>query len=413
MLDVLRKSKEVNDYVIKVRRHLHENPELSMEEFKTIEFVTEQLTSMNIPYETVANGGIIGKIEGAKQGKTLILRADLDGLPMQEATTNLTKEKVVISKVDGIAHTCGHDAHTAMLLGASKILAKHRDSLTGTVLVVFEQGEEIGGGIINLMNRLIEIGADGVWGIHLKNDLPSGKISVEAGPRMSAPLPFEVEITGTGGHGSRPDLAHSPIDCFVELHTKINTMRMLRLNPHQPLTFSVGTVQAGDAANVIPETLTFAGTFRFLHIEQGKQVEQQFKQLLQDVCRAHKCTYKFIKEPVAKELFVYNHDQCAQIATKAVEKALGKEALATLPAWMASEPFAYYQAFIPGVFAFLGIQNKAKGTGADHHNVHFDVDEDVLHLGVAATLQYTFDFLKASEPLYFKRKYDHVEALMI
>src|SRR5699024_3656137 len=293
-----------------------------MEEFKTIEFVTEQLTSMNIPYETVVNGGIIGKIEGAKQGKTLILRADLDALPMQEATTNLTKEKVVVSKVDGIAHTCGHDAHTAMLLGASKILAKHRDSLTGTVLVVFEQGEEIGGGIINLMNRLIEIGADGVWGIHLKNDLPSGKISVEAGPRMSAPLPFEILLKGEGGHGSRPDLANSPIDCFVDFYNRLTTMRMQRLNPHKPVTFSIGAVHAGKAANVIPESLTFSGTFRFLHKDQGDQIVSNFNELLEDTCRTYHCTYEYIREPVAKDLLVYNNDFCSEIAERAVEKSI-------------------------------------------------------------------------------------------
>lgn len=411
MTEVLSLSKSIHDYVIQVRRHLHENPELSMEETETMRYVSEELERFGIPYEIVADGGIIGRIEGNNEGKTLILRADLDALPMQEATNNLTQEKIVVSHRDGIAHTCGHDAHTAMLLGAAKLLQERQKELNGKVLLVFEQGEEIGGGIENLTKRLIEIGADGVWGIHLKNDLPSGKISVEAGPRMAAPLPFDVTIKGKGGHGSRPDLAASPIDCFVDFHTRLTAMRLQQLDPQQPASFSIGSVHAGEAANVIPDTLSFAGTFRFLHREQGKRIERQFKQLLESVCETHGCTYEYTLEPQAKDLFVYNDHSCARIAEKAIERAIGTHALQTLPAWMASEPFAFYQAFFPGVFAFLGIQNEAKGTGADHHNAHFDVDEDVLQLGVAATVQYTMDFLAREEPIAFTPTVQSVDDL--
>jgi len=413
LIDTLKLSESVKDYVIRVRRHLHENPELSMQEVETIKFVCHELEEMNIPYEIVPDGGVIGTIKGSRNGKTLVLRADLDALPMQEATTNLVTKKSVISNVDGVAHTCGHDAHTAMLLGVSKLLMEQRAHFTGTILLVFEQGEEIGGGIVNMMNRLTEIGADGVWGIHLKNDLPSGKISVEAGPRMSAPLPFEILLKGEGGHGSRPDLANSPIDCFVDFYNRLTTMRMQRLNPHKPVTFSIGAVHAGKAANVIPESLTFSGTFRFLHKDQGDQIVSNFNELLEDTCRTYHCTYEYIREPVAKDLLVYNNDFCSEIAERAVEKSIGKSALQRFPAWMASEPFALYQAFFPGVFAFLGIENEAKGTGADHHNVHFDVDEDVLRLGVAATLQYTIDFLENNEPIPFEKKHNSVEELMI
>lgn len=411
LTEALNLSKSIYDYVLFIRRHLHENPELSMQETETMQFVCRELEQMGIPYERVIDGGIIGTIDTKKPGRTLILRADLDALPVQEAKTNLKFQKVVRSQVEGIAHTCGHDAHTAMLLGTAKLLQERKDQLKGKILLVFEQGEEVGGGVRNLTKRLIEIGADGVWGIHLKNDLASGKISVEKGPRMAAPLPFEVVIRGKGGHGSRPDLANSPIDCYVDLHSRMTQLSMQSLNPQEPLTFSVGSLQAGEAANVIPETLRFAGTFRFLHLAQGKKVAQLFKRLLADVTELHGCTYEFILEPQAKELFVYNNEYCAELAEKAVKKALGIEALQTLPAWMASEPFAFYQAFFPGVFAFLGIQNEAKGTGADHHNAHFDVDEDVLQLGVAASFQYTVDFLRAEEVIPFKQKYKHVDEL--
>lgn len=393
-IDALKLSSTVEHYVIQVRRHLHQYPELSMQEEKTIQFVTEELKRMDIPFTIVPDGGIIGKIEGEKPGRTLILRADLDALPMQEADVNLSQRKNVVSKIDGVAHTCGHDAHTAMLLGAADILRQHKESLFGTVLLVFEQGEEIGGGIHQLLEQLKKIGADGIWGIHVKNDLPSGKISVEAGPRMAAVMPFDITLNGKSGHGSRPDLASSPIDCFVDLHARLSQMRLKYLDPLKPATFSIGAVHAGKAANVIPETLRFSGTFRYLHVEQGKEIQSHFRRMLAETCRAHDCSFAYNIEPKANHGIVYNDETCANIAEKAVIKAIGSETLAEHPAWMASEPFAIYQQHFPGVFAFLGIYNEEKGTGADHHNVHFDVDEDVLKLGVAVTVQYAIDYLK-------------------
>lgn len=403
-IDILALSEKVEDYVIRTRRKLHERPELSMQETETIQFVCNELSKMDIPFEIVQDGGIIGTIRSKNGGKTLILRADLDALPMQESETNLKQRKKVISKVPGVAHTCGHDAHTAMLLGVAKILTEYNVHLNGTVLLVFEQGEEVGGGIRHLTKRLIELGADGIWGIHLKNDLPSGKISVEAGPRMAAPLPFDVTIKGKGGHGSRPDLAASPIDCFVDFHAQLTKLVQHKLHPHKPITFSIGSLHAGSAANVIPETVQFAGTARFLHKEQGKSFEKIFKHTLAYCTKLHGCDYDYTIEPKARHTLVYNDEICAAIAKKAVTKSIGENALQSFPAWMASEPFSIYQAFFPGIFAFLGIYNENEGTGADHHNVHFDVDEAVLKLGVAATVQFAIDFLQAPKipfvPLY-------------
>src|SRR5690625_226805 len=166
-----------------------------------------------------------------------------------------------------------------------------KDEIKGTILFVFERGEENGKGIYRILSRLVEIGADGVWGIHLKSDLPSGKISVDPGPRMSGAFPFHVEINGKGGHGSRPDLASSPIDCFTDFHTKLNAMRLTSLNPFEPLTYTVGSVHAGSAANIVPQSLQFSGTARYLHFEQGLAAAKEFRRLLAKVCDIHHCTY--------------------------------------------------------------------------------------------------------------------------
>lgn len=383
----------IEQYVIDIRRDLHRHPEIGLQEVRTMNVVTQELSDLGIPFEIVQDGGIIGFIHGAQSGRTIILRADLDALPMKESELNLKQKKAVTSTIDNAAHTCGHDAHTAMLLGAAKILSSKREELAGSIILAFEQGEEMGGGIKNLLNRLHQIGADGIWGIHLKSDLQAGKISVDAGPRMAAASGFKVVLKGKAGHGSRPDLAVSPVDCFVDFYQALRNMRHSRLSPFETITYSIGIVQAGSALNIIPDTLEFAGSFRYLNKEQGEQAIRIFKDILAHVSEMHNCSFEYKMEPVVSDLVVINEATCAKIAAAAVEQALSKEVLATIPAWMASESFSFYLKYFPGVFAFLGVQNEEQGMGAEHHNEHFDIDESALIVGVTSTVQYALDFL--------------------
>lgn len=412
-MDPLMATTDVEDYVIQIRRDLHIHPEIGLQEVRTMKVVTDQLAKLGIEYEIIPDGGIIGYIHGDQPGKTLILRADLDALPMKEEDNNLTMKKIVVSKNDTAAHTCGHDGHTAMLLGAAKILVQHKDKIKGKVLLAFEQGEEMGGGIYNLLKRLHEIGADGIWGIHLKSDIPTGKISVDSGSRMAASFNFNVVITGKSGHGSRPDLAIAPLDCFTDFYSNLKAMRLSSLDPFKTITYSIGTIHSGSAANIIPESLQFSGTARYLDYDQGAHAANEFKRILERVCDLHQCTYEFITEPKESDLIVFNHKDCAQIAASSVEKTIGGQALHTSPAWMASESFAFYVKYFPGVFAFVGIQNLEKGTGAEHHNVFFDLDEDALKLGVAATVQYAMDFLDYEKQIIFTPDKRDVKTLFI
>ncbi len=410
-MDTLRLAEEVENYVIGIRRDLHEHPEISMEEERTIDRVISELNKMNIKYEIVPHGGVIGFIEGEDPGKTIILRADLDALPMKESTNNLIQAKTVVSKNNEAAHMCGHDGHTAMLLGSAKILAENKDKLNGNVLLAFEQGEEEDQGIYRILKRLVEIGADGVWGIHLKNDIPTGKISVDPGPRMAGLFEFDVIIHGKSGHGSRPDLAISPVACFVDFYEDLQAFRVRKLNPFKPITFSVGCIQAGSSANVIPDDLRFKGTARYLHEDQGEKGLQEFIRLLGEACHKHNCKYEFVKKPVPVDIFVYNDETCSEIAVKSITNAIGKDSVTEYFAWMASEPFGFYQQYFPGVFAFVGIQNDEEGVGAEHHNAHFDIDEDALKYGVASTVQYTLDFLNGDEEIPFQEETRDVKKL--
>lgn len=411
IMGIYEAAKIIEDKVIDMRRDLHRYPEVSMQETRTIQLVVDKLKQLGIRYEIVPDGGVIGYIEGHQPGKTLVLRADLDALPMKESSKNLTQEKIVVSKIDHAAHTCGHDGHTAMLLGAAEILSQRKNSFSGRIILAFEQGEETGSGIFRLLRRLVEIGADGVWGIHLKSDIPTGKISVEAGPRMAGVFPFHIALKGQSGHGARPDLAKSPLSCFHTFYQQLLTIRAEQLDPFLPITYSIGQLSYGQAANVIADRLEFSGTARFLHEEQGNAFVNRFEQLLARACDIHGCTYEHLFPARPIHTFVNNDETCAAIAEKAVVNVLGKDALITHPAWMASEPFGLYQRYFPGVFAFVGILNEMKGTGAEHHNEHFDIDEDALIIGVAATVQYAVDFLQFGQTVEYIRENRSVEQL--
>ena len=260
-MKVYELAKAVDPYVVSMRRYFHENPELSNQEDKTIERIGQELDAMGIRYEVVPKGGIIGYIEGTKpgKGKTVLLRADCDALPVLEKKDNLAGPRVCCSKVDGVMHACGHDGHTAILLGAAKILNEHKDEIAGKIILFFERAEENGGGMPQMLAYMDKHGitADTCYGTHLFAMLESGKIGLITGGTMSTAMGFNITIHGKGGHGSRPDQANSPIDCFVAIYNALQAARLTKITPFKPLTLSVGLLQAGAVSNVIPNDLTF------------------------------------------------------------------------------------------------------------------------------------------------------------
>ncbi len=393
MLDLKKAVQQEAEYLQKMYVYFHENPEVGGKETNTKKVVMEELKKMGIEAED-RDGGIIGWINKGKKGKKIGLRADIDALPMKEAEDNLKGPRKYCSKTDAAMHACGHDGHTSMLLTAAKIMKEHADELDGEVVLMFEQGEEMGYGALAISNMVLEEKPDAIWGIHLYAGMPSGKISVDPGPRMAAGVFFEVEIKGQGGHGSRPDLSHSPLDCFVDVYQNMNAMRMTTLDPFKATTMSVGKINAGSAPNIIPETLTFAGSFRVTDLEESKKSAARTKEILDHCCALHHCTYDVKSGLNPSGMIVMNHPGLSKAAEDAIRTAMGGEYLMNEPTWMASESMAFYLKYAPGVFAFVGIANEEKGTGAAHHNPHFEVDEEVLPLGVMATIAYTLHVMK-------------------
>ena len=378
------------------RHYFHENPEVSNEEDDTCEKISKVLQEMSIKCINVPGGGVLGFIRGEDTGKTVLLRADVDALPVAEEQDNLKCKKECVSRKDGVSHACGHDANIAMLLAAAKVLAEHREQVDGTVVLMFERGEEHSNNCIVLYKYLEDnhVHIDSAFGLHVYSNLPSGKVAINDGAVMSGNVIFHVKIKGKSGHGSRPDQAVNPIDCFVAIYNGIQSMRMRKHSPFSPIAFSIGKIEAGTVNNVIPEELIFQGTCRFCSQEEGMIFKAALTDLLDHVTKAYECSYEYelLRGP---NLPVVNEGRCAALAREALAEVIEPQKICQCEPWLASEPFSRTLCKWPGVYALLGIQNEEKGTGAPHHNGKFDVDDEVLKYGVAAHVSYALAFLKS------------------
>ena len=397
----LELAKKHEEYIVSMRRYLHEHPELSDHEDETCKKISEELTAMGIENVEIPHGGVLGKIVGGKDtGKAVLLRADCDALPVIEKDINLSCKRTCVSKNEGVMHACGHDGHVSMLLGAAKILLDRKDELEGTVYLCFERGEE-GTGNVKYIFKYIEdndIHIDAVYGTHVWSDLEAGKLCINDSDMMAGVMAFDVTIEGRGGHGSRPDQSNSPIDCFVAIYHRLEAIRLTKVNPFKTCAYSVGKLEAGIRNNVIPQSLSFGGTMRtFDPFGAGMEFYNEFKKAIDGICAAYDCvpTYNRFSKP---RLPVVNNPEVAVFARKVIGEEIGAENVVQHEPWMASESFGRYMMQWPGVFAFLGINNPEKGTGAAHHNQNFDIDEDVLHLGSTAAATYAIEYLKSDMP---------------
>jgi amidohydrolase len=238
---------------------------------------------------------------------------------------------------------------------------------------------------------------------HVKWDVETGTVSAEPGAVFSGAYGFIIKLHGLSGHGSRPDMAHSVLDCFNAIYNHMNTIRMKYVSPTDILTFSVGLVNCGTARNIVPDELTFGGSIRTFNVD-GAAVPfvKQFMEVLKHECELCQCTYEIVHMP--DPLFeCYNNPVCSEIAKNAVRKYIGEDAVAVAQPWMASESYQAYLKLWPGVITFTGIKNTAAGTGANHHTPEFDVDEKGMIYGVAAAIGYVVDFLNYEKEIPFKK----------
>ena len=397
------------------RRWLHEYPELSGHEEKTIAHIKSALDELGLSIHIIPNGGVIGVLNEGAEGPCVLLRADIDALPIEESEENLAQKRCCISQNPGVMHACGHDAHAAMLLCAARALSAVRDEVPGSVLFVFEQGEETGGkGFLENLLPYIDahFNVDACYGAHVRWDIPAGKVAIQDGAVMAGAFGFDVCIHGRGGHGSRPDLAASPIDCFCAIHQRLNALRMRSVAPDQVLTYSLGVVNAGEQGNTIPDSLRFAGTVRtFDAAVSGERFAAEMKRSIENICEAHGCTaeYTHFSKPLYE---TRNHAQLTEMARRAISKHVGEEVLTYCAPWMASESMSAYLKLWPGILAFVGIRNEELGCGANHHTAQFDLDESAMNVGAATACAFAMDFLENRPRIAFKREIVSMEDLV-
>ncbi|MDR2656736.1 MAG: amidohydrolase [Oscillospiraceae bacterium] len=394
-MDIMKESGRCEALAVEHRRHLHRHPELSGLEYKTLKYIDERLTEYGVDHYEVENGGILGFIGTGPEDNTLLLRADIDALPIRENPRNLKREREVISETDGVQHACGHDAHTAILLAAAKILKERETDLSkGRVLLLFERGEEGNGNLRYLIRHIREhdIKVSAAHGLHVRADLPVGKMIARSGPVMAGAAGFQVTLRGRGGHGSRPDLANSPVDCFNALYSALSSIRLRCVSPFDGLTFSIGYLKGGDKGNIIPSELAFGGSARFYKKEIGVRFAEEFRSILDGVTAAYRCSYDIAG--LKPGIPTVNNDDAIAFAREGIVSHLGADVLAEGEPLMGSESFSILAAQYPSAFLFLGVKNDEYGSGADLHSEYFDLDEAALKIGIAETVAFALEYVK-------------------
>ncbi|MBQ3587283.1 MAG: amidohydrolase, partial [Oscillospiraceae bacterium] len=343
-------AKKYEEYTIATRNYLHEHPELSNQEYETIKFIMAELEKMGVEYVEIPEGGVLATIRGTEDnGKSVMLRADCDALPVLEKE-NLNCTRKVWSKNPGVMHACGHDAHTAMLLGAAKVLSEKRDEIKGTIYLIFERGEEGTGNVRYIIPYCEKHGIrpDSIFGTHVSALDPTGTIIINDTDVLASAMGFTIEIEGLGGHGSRPDQSNSPIDCFVAIYHRLEALRLTKVNPFRTCTYSIGSLHAGERGNVIPQRITFSGTMRTFDPEGvGAAFYDAFKKTVDGMCETYDCKPKYIK--FAKPgLATVNDIEYSKFAQLAVAEDIGDGKVIQAEPWMGSESFSNYLKVWPG-----------------------------------------------------------------
>jgi len=363
--------------IVGYRRHLHMNPELSFKEFQTSAFVKDKLTKWGIPFESLANTGVVGLITGAlPSDKVIALRGDMDALPILEAN-----DQPYVSKNPGVMHACGHDVHTSSLLGAAYILNSLKAEFGGTIKLIFQPGEEVlpGGASIMIAEGVLENPKpDYIIGQHVMPLIDAGKVGFRSGIYMASTDELYVTVHGKGGHGAQPQQNIDPVLITAHILVALQQIVSRNADPRLPSVLSFGKVIANGATNIIPNEVKLEGTFRTLNEDWRKEAKRLMKKMAEGIAESMGGSCDF--DIHHGYPFLINEEKLTASARGFAEDYLGAENVVDLDIWMAAEDFAYYSQVTDACFYRLGTGNAAKDTKYSVHHPNFDVDEDALKI---------------------------------
>ena len=385
-----KEAKKISDWIIDIRRELHKHPELMYEEIKTSALVRRELDKLGISYQSpIAKTGVLASI-GNGNGPCVALRADMDALPIHEET-----DVPFRSEVDGKMHACGHDCHTAMLLGAAKILKSKENEFNGTIKFLFQPAEEggAGGKLMREEGVLENPAVERIFGLHVWPQMPTRQIGSREGTFLAATTFLDLTIKGVGGHAAVPHLTKDPVLTSAQIITNLQSIISRELDPLDSGVVSISAIQGGQAANVIPSEVKILGTLRSLTMDGLKKLQKRVKEIAENIAEAHGCE-AIVEYPGNDYPPTVNDGEMWQFAKKIGSKMLGEENVSELDAVMGGEDFAYYTEKVKGCFVVLGMQNKEIDAIYSVHHPMFKADEDALHIGTALHTMFALQSLE-------------------
>ncbi|CAH0125966.1 putative hydrolase YxeP [Peribacillus sp. Bi96] len=376
--------------MVQIRRHLHENPELSFKEEKTAQYIIDFYKGKDVDIQTNAgNGlGVIVTIEGGKPGKTIGLRADFDALPITEET-----EVPFRSTNEGVMHACGHDGHTAYLLVLADCLVELKDSLSGTIKIIHQHAEETPpGGAKSIMESGVLDELDAVFGIHLFPTYPAGEIGYRSGFSMAGRTYFKLEIKGMGGHGSSPHMANDAIVAGAHFVTAVQTVISRRLNPFDMGVVTIGSFDGKGSFNVIKDCIEIEGDVRYMTAETQKLIDKEVHRIVKGIETEFgvQCELSYVPDYPP----LYNDPELTGFVKNSLESMNDKDIKKVMefPMFSGSEDFSYYAEKIPGCFFYIGCKPKGVERAYFNHHPKFDIDEDALLIAAKSVAQVVCSF---------------------
>jgi IAA-amino acid hydrolase len=377
-MSLLEEATAIADWMVGLRRQIHRYPELMYEEVETSRLVRATLDGLGIPYKyPVAKTGVVATI--GRGGRCVALRADMDALPIHEQA-----DVPFRSEIDGKMHACGHDCHTAMLLGAARLLKARESALPGVVKLIFQPAEEGGAGADRMCDEgvLQSPDVEQIFGLHVWPGATTGTVLGNPGVVLAAMCSFDILVTGKGGHGAMPHTTVDPVVCAAKVVVELQTIVSRETDPFEPTVVTVGSIHGGGAFTVIPESVRMTGTIRTLTLNSLLRVKQRVEELARGIAAANRCEAT-VSYPIQDHPPTTNAAASWDIASRAAAAIVGAGRVCAVDPIMAAEDFAFYQQRIPGCFSLIGVSHADWQTRYGVHHEKFTVDEAALPIGAA------------------------------